>query len=63
MKEGDLKAKTDVSIFTEEKVSGEDKLLTEGSYIRITVTEETGGKAESMLYGSEGIVIAGGRVE
>lgn len=52
-----------IYFFTEEKVFGEDKLLTEGSYIRITVTEETGGKAESMLYGSEGIVIAGGRVE
>lgn len=51
-----------VYLYTEEAVSDEDKRLTEGSYIRIIVKEKENSKAESMLYGTECMVIVGGRV-
>ncbi len=38
-----------------------EKVLTEGSYIRLIVTEERS-KTESFLYGTGGTVLAGGRI-
>lgn len=51
-----------IYLFTEEKLSDKDRLLTEGSYIRIVVSGKSKEKAVDMLYGSGSVVIAGGRV-
>ncbi len=51
-----------VYLYVESDVDVGDRMLTEGSYIRLVVTEEEGGKTETMLYGSSYPVIAGGRV-
>lgn len=51
-----------IYLLREWEVSGEDMLLTEGSYIRITVTEEEHNKMQTFFYGSGCVAVAGGRV-
>lgn len=51
-----------VYLFTELVIGEEGLKLTEGSYIRMIVTEEPTGKIETMLYGGGSPVIVGGRI-
>ncbi len=51
-----------IYLFTERTVSEEGLSLSEGSYIRIVVSENIKSKAELFFRGSGGVIIAGGRV-
>lgn len=50
-----------VYLFRQKEVA-DDEILTEGSYIRIIVTEEVKSKMETLFYGTGGTVVVGGRV-
>ncbi len=52
-----------IYLFREWDATDEDRKLTDGSYIRIIVTEEMEGKAQAFLYGNGCVMIAGGRIE
>lgn len=49
-------------LFTTIEDPGEDLVLTEGSYVRVVVTEEKGSRWEAFVYGTGMPVLAGGRV-
>ena len=51
-----------VYLYTELNADVGERLLTEGSYIRLVVTEEEKGKTQTLFYGTGGRIIAGGRV-
>lgn len=51
-----------IYLFTERTVSEGELRLSEGSYIRITVTEDVKSKAELFFRGNGCTIIAGGRV-
>lgn len=51
-----------VYLYEESDVEEEDRMLTDGSYIRLVVTEAENGKMETILYGNGYPIIAGGRV-
>ena len=51
-----------IYLFTEERKPEEQKVLSEGSYIRLVITEEAKGKLETFFYGPPCTVLAGGRV-
>lgn len=50
-----------VYLFTEGQPIGET-MISEGSYVRLLVTEEYKSKAEAFIYGESCFIIAGGRV-
>lgn len=52
-----------IYLFTKGTEPEEEQYLSEGSYIRLVITEETKGKLEPFFYGPACTVIAGGRVE
>ncbi len=51
-----------VYLFSEWEKEEEDKLLAEGGYVRITVTEKTKNKLTTFFYGAGCTLFAGGRV-
>ena len=51
-----------VYLFSEWEKEDEEKLLAEGSYVRLTVTEEMKSKLTTFFYGAGYTLFAGGRV-
>ena len=51
-----------IYLFTESVIEDENVKLTEGSYVRLIITEEPGSKLGIMLYGGGSPVISGGRI-
>ena len=52
-----------VYLFSETAYETGDQVLTEGSYVRLVVTEEEKSKSEIFLYGTEIQVAVGGRIQ
>lgn len=51
-----------IYLFSEWEQTDGEKILSEGSYIRLLITEQPKGKLETVLYGEACTVLAGGRV-
>ena len=51
-----------VYLFTEWSPKAEDRVLSEGSYVRIVVTEKAGGKSETFFFGGGSLIVVGGRI-